>query len=177
MQWKSYFEHGKFKFFKDYKTLEDLKAQYRNLILIHHPDRGGDTANHEALVEEYKFLFEQYKNTHRDKYGRTYTVKGKKKTDEKCTDFVNIMDCLLTLDGIEIEVCGRFTWITGNFKKHKETLSKLDFGYCKDKKAWYYEYSFLNKKSKNWTLDRIRDTFGTQIVIKQPDVWTDDVPF
>ena len=36
------------KFFTDCKTLDELKAEYRRLIKIHHPDRGGDVA--EALA-------------------------------------------------------------------------------------------------------------------------------
>ena len=33
------------KFFKDVKTIEELKAQYKMLAFAHHPDRGGNTAD------------------------------------------------------------------------------------------------------------------------------------
>lgn len=40
-------------FFKNIRTLDALKKAYRELAMIHHPDRGGDTATMQALNAEY----------------------------------------------------------------------------------------------------------------------------
>ncbi len=45
------------KFFYNVATLEDLRAQYRKLVMIHHPDKGGKTEDMQALNAEYsRFL-------------------------------------------------------------------------------------------------------------------------
>lgn len=45
------------KFFYNVKTLEDLRGQYRKLVMIYHPDKGGKTEDMQALNAEYtRFL-------------------------------------------------------------------------------------------------------------------------
>lgn len=45
------------KYFANCTTLESLKHEYRRLCMIHHPDRGGDTATMAAINEEYDAVF------------------------------------------------------------------------------------------------------------------------
>lgn len=41
------------KYFTNCTTLEDLKKEYRRLTMLHHPDRGGDTATMQAINAEH----------------------------------------------------------------------------------------------------------------------------
>lgn len=45
------------KYFTNCTTLEALKKEYRRLCMLHHPDRGGDTATMAAINEEYDAVF------------------------------------------------------------------------------------------------------------------------
>lgn len=45
------------KYFENCHTLEDLKAEYRRLVKLHHPDCGGDTATMQAINDEHDRLF------------------------------------------------------------------------------------------------------------------------
>lgn len=45
------------KYFTNCKTLNELKAEYRRLVMIHHPDRGGDEEAMKAINNEYDELF------------------------------------------------------------------------------------------------------------------------
>ena len=45
------------KYFTNCTTLEALKKEYRSLCMLHHPDRGGDTATMAAINEEYDAVF------------------------------------------------------------------------------------------------------------------------
>lgn len=45
------------KYFTNCTTLEALKKEYRRLCMVHHPDRGGDTATMAAINEEYDAVF------------------------------------------------------------------------------------------------------------------------
>ena len=59
------------KWFKNPATLEELKNQYRNLAMQHHPDRGGTTADMQEINAEYDRLFARLKNTHKAADGTT----------------------------------------------------------------------------------------------------------
>lgn len=45
------------KYFTNCATLEALKKEYRRLCMLHHPDRGGDTATMAAINDEYDAVF------------------------------------------------------------------------------------------------------------------------
>lgn len=45
------------KYFTDITTLDALKAEYRRLVLKHHPDRGGDAETMKAINNEYDMMF------------------------------------------------------------------------------------------------------------------------
>lgn len=45
-------------FFATIDNLNDLKAEYRRLALMHHPDRGGDLDTMKAINIEYESRFE-----------------------------------------------------------------------------------------------------------------------
>jgi DnaJ-class molecular chaperone len=45
------------KWFKDVHTLDELRTMYRKLALLHHPDRGGSTADMQDINNEYVFNF------------------------------------------------------------------------------------------------------------------------
>ena len=47
--------------FKDIHTLDELKAEYRRLAIIHHPDKGGKTEDMQEINAEFDRLFPVYK--------------------------------------------------------------------------------------------------------------------
>ena len=49
------------KYFTNCTTLEALKKEYRSLCMLHHPDRGGDTATMAAINDEYDAVFPAFK--------------------------------------------------------------------------------------------------------------------
>ena len=49
------------KYFANCTTLDALKHEYRRLCMIHHPDRGGDTATMAAINDEYDAVFPAFK--------------------------------------------------------------------------------------------------------------------
>ena len=144
------------KWFNNPTTLEELKKEYKKLCMAHHPDLGGDTASMQAINNEYETLFEKLKNVHKNSQGEAYT----KKTEETPEQFKEIINTLIHLNGIEIEICGSWIWLTGNTKEHKEILKDLKFRYASKKKAWYYHTEPYHKRGKELTLDEIRAIYG-----------------
>lgn len=148
-------------------NVEDLKSMYRKLALEHHPDRGGDKITMQEINGEYAALFESLKDIHkstRPDGPRTY--EAQEKTTETPEDFIRIVNELFKLDGLEVELCGRWLWIGGETKKHKDELKALGCKWSKNKEKWSWHYpedsikTFKGKKA--WSMDAIRSAFGSE---------------
>lgn len=151
------------KWFNNPQTLEELKKQYKKLVFKHHPDKGGKTEDMQEINAEYETLFGKLKNVHKNASGETYTAK--EETTETPEEFREILEKLIHLDGIEIEICGSWIWITGNTFLNKEALNALNFKYSRHKKAWYYHKDEYRKRSKkSYSLNQIREMFGSEKV-------------
>jgi curved DNA-binding protein CbpA len=140
------------------ETLEELKALYRKLATLHHPDKGGNTATMQAINNEYDALFAIVKDCHRNKDGETYH----KESTETADHFKTLIDALMRMDDIVIEVIGCFVWVTGNTKPYKEQLKTLKFQWHSKKIAWYLKPEDYRKRShKDYDLDEIRAMYGS----------------
>ena len=158
------------KYFKNCKTAEELKKEYRKLAMKLHPDIvGGDGEEFKVMQAEFEKLWERLKNVHQNAKGETYT-KTSETTTETPQEFIHIINVLITLVGVEVELCGKWIWVSGNTKPHKETLKQLKFKWAHKKQAWYYHAEPYKKKSHvDYTLDEIREIFGSQKYDKQQD--------
>lgn len=61
------------KYFKNVKSYEELKAQFKQLLKANHPDNGGDVAIMQDINSEYEALFKIWKNRHEQSTGETVT--------------------------------------------------------------------------------------------------------
>lgn len=150
------------KYFTEARTLEDVKAIYKKVARQLHPDcnPGKDTtAAFQEFQAEYEAAFERCKNIHLNKDGEEYT----KETTETAAEFAGIINALLKLDGLVIELCGSWLWITGNTKEHKDSIKALGFKWSKNKAAWYFHFEPYRKHSrKSVSLEKIRFMYGSQ---------------
>lgn len=156
-------------YFTNCSTLDALKAAYRKAAQLHHPDVGGDTATMQAINAEYSARFEVLKRTQNtqaaeDPTGRT------RATTETAADFITIIDHLLKLDGLEIELCGRWLWIGGNTRAHKEALKAAGCRWSSTKKLWSWHFaedgSHWHRGSKS--MAQIRGKYGSQHFARSP---------
>ena len=150
------------KYFNNCKTAEDVKQLYKKLARDLHPDcnPGRDTTKEfQEMQAEFDKAWNQLKNKHTDKYGKTY----EKESTEDIQLYKDIIERLLHCPGLVIELCGSWLWITGNTKEHRETLKELHFCWSKQKSAWYFHAEPYRKHSKN-SVDmwRIREMYGSQ---------------
>ena len=151
------------KWFNNPQTLEELKKEYKKLVFKHHPDKGGKTSDMQEINAEYDKLFAKLKNVHKSASGETYTAK--QETTETPEQFREIIEKLINLEGVEIEICGAWLWITGNTYPNRDTLKSLRFRYSKGKNAWYWhEEGYRKHSSKTFSLDEIRDLWGSEKV-------------
>ena len=148
------------KWFKNPQTLEELKSQYRELAMHHHPDKGGNVEVMQAINNEYDELFAKLKDIHKTREGKTYTAK--QTTTETAEQFKDLITELMKMDDISIEIIGCFVWVTGNTKPHREPLKALKFQWHSKKTAWYLKPEDYKKRSRrDYSLDEIRTMYGT----------------
>ena len=151
------------KYFKNCDCIEELKKQYRTLCFKYHPDINKSPDAVKIMQEvnnEYDNLFNKLKNVFKNQKGETYTAE--KETQEAPEEFRNIINPLIALEGLNIELIGRWIWVSGNTKEHKEILKNLGFRWCSKKKAWSWHIpgDFFRTGGKN-TLDDIREKYGS----------------
>ena len=146
------------KYFSDVKTLNQLKAQYRRLAMLHHPDRGGDGEIMKAINAEHDRLFEFLKTMHNK------TADDYHKTTETPEEFRRIIEALMKLGGLEIELCGSWLWIGGNTKEHREALKAAGCRWSSSKKLWYWHHPEEGRrwKKREASMSEIRSKYGSQ---------------
>lgn len=144
-------------YFTDCKTIESLKKEYRKQVKINHPDCGGNETVMKAINNEYDYMFNKLKDIHNSK-----TENENNQNTEQPETFRNIINSLMKLDGLKIEICGSWIWLSGDTYKHKATIKKIGFKWASTKKMWYL--GELQRKTRNsLSMDSIRTKYGSNV--------------
>ncbi|GAB6264316.1 J domain-containing protein [Photobacterium sp. R1] len=139
-------------------TQAEIKKAYKIASIKYHPDR--NLAGAEMMV----VINAAY--DHLKSLGDTVTMASDAHAYDYGNEFHQILNELIKLDGLNIEVCGNWIWVTGETKRHKDKLGRnsgIGLFYSGKKKAWYYrpeEYRSRNRLSMDMT--EIRDKHGSQ---------------
>jgi hypothetical protein len=137
-------------YFKNIKTIQELKEQYRKLALKYHPDMGGTNEEMAEINNQYDVLFK----------------KLKEENQESTFDdgFREVINKIINLN-VRIEICGSWIWVSGNTKQYKEELKKAGFWWARKKEMWYW-HTKEDKKRRRGTMSiqEIREKYGTKTV-------------
>lgn len=156
-------------YFNNCYTAEDVKERFKKLAFELHPDNRPDnpeaTREFQDMNAEFKAAYNRLKNVHRTKDGETYT---ETRADHMATDngerFMEVFYSLMKCDGLILEVCGRWLWITGETYHHKDTIKALGCFFSSSHKAWYFNGETERKRTRKSTdMEIIRQTYGSEI--------------
>jgi curved DNA-binding protein CbpA len=157
-----------FRYFKaDHATsIEDAKKQYYKLVMRWHPDRpGGDLKAMQDINAEWDYLRKHNYNIHESKDGGTYTDWSQDVPDDVTEAFADIIEQLVTMQGLEIEICGSWLWVGGNTKEHRESLKGMGMKWASKKRRWYKApKDWKRKVRKTLDMDEIRARYGSQTI-------------
>ncbi len=147
------------KWFNTCRTLDEVKAVYKQLAKQYHPDLGGDTETMQSINKEYAFASAK-------------TIKGENLSEEETENQIRFseeyrqaLEKIIHLDGITIELVGFWIWVTGNTYAIKSELKTAGYLFASKKLAWYFrtgEYK-VNKGGRK-SLDEIRAKYGTELL-------------
>jgi curved DNA-binding protein CbpA len=142
-------------YFQDISTIDELKKAYRKLAFKHHPDRGGNEKIMKAVNAEYEVLFDKLNVA--DENGNTkYTMND---------GFREMINRIINLDGLDIEICGSWIWVSGETKKHKEAFKAAGYFWASKKKMWYWRPEEAKvRRSPGMGMDYIRNMYGSETI-------------
>lgn len=149
-------------FFSSCTSKDEVKVQYRKLAKENHPDHGGDTATMQAINKEYALLCDYFtRNDKPDWTADQYATQSQ--VDERLRE---VIEKLVTLPGIEIEICGLWVWVSGDTKPVKEQLKEYGLRWAHKKEKWYYAGVATSSHGK-YSMTEIRNRYGSTKVEKE----------
>ena len=103
---------------------------------------------------------------------RDYEGPGYKDDEGISLDYVGdlaaALSAIVELEGLDIEVCGTWVWVTGDTRTHKDALKGAGFKWARKKQAWYFRPQEWRSFSRGgMSLDEIRVTHGSSKVAKK----------
>ena len=160
--------------FENIFNFADLRKAYRDAARKAHPDMGGSDAAMQAVNADYEKAIKRI-----ERCGERFADQAqqeqaapewaRKTTAEDMADFAEILQKLFGLDGIEIELCGSWLWISGNTRQYKDSLKEWGCKWSQNQSAWYwYSGEYHRKSKKRFTMDEIRDMHGSEKITGRP---------
>lgn len=142
-------------YFSGCASLDEVKQRYKQLALENHPDRGGD----KRVMQEINAQYEAIKKNPSFKFW-----KEKEESRKDFTEFPSIISMIIGLEGITIELCGNWIWISGATFRYKQQLKKAGFFFAGEKKLWYWRpHDYKSANRKPIPIEEIRRKYGSDV--------------
>ncbi|HTB32667.1 MAG TPA: J domain-containing protein [Bacteroidia bacterium] len=146
-------------YFKDCKTIDEVKSLYRTLAKENHPDKGGKTETMQRINSEYTLACAMIAK------GQNLSAEETENIILNAERYKEALNSIMNLSGLVIELVGAWIWVTGNTYEHRAILKASGFLFAHKKVAWYFrtdEYKTANRKVMS--LEAIRSKYGSQAI-------------
>ncbi len=132
-------------------TPQHIKSAYVSACKKYHPDINPAGAEMMKVINAAFDVLRDYSGTINDEqseYGELFN---------------DALNNILPLDGVVIEICGVWIWVTGDTRPHKDTLKQAGFKWASKKKAWHFRpEQYRSRSHGNTTLEQIREKYGSK---------------
>ena len=137
-------------------TKEEIKKAYKKMAIKYHPDRNPAG---EEVMKAINAAFEFLSGLEGDSFTHTDAENAYNFAEE----LADIIAELKKLQGVIIEVCGNWLWLSGDTKNHKDALKKLGCFWAAKKLKWYYRPAEHKSRrhDKAWDMEEIRNKYGS----------------
>ncbi len=162
-------------YFAGCTTSEQVKVRYRELCKKWHPDLGPqeESAIRTVKMQEINAAYARASAIFRQAEMREKArERGRPEpTPQDYTDAAAVderireaIEQIVTLDGLEIEICGLWVWVGGETKKHKDALKAAGYRWATKKLKWYFA-GVPAGGFRQFDMDEIRARYGSQRVV------------
>jgi len=137
------------------KDLDALKKQYIKLSKKYHPDAGVTTIQFQELQQEYNILLNKILNNSQ--------LNQSQKQNEKELDLAirEIVDNLVNIEGLNVELIGKWLWISGNTYPVKTILKQAGLTFIKKEGNPFWVYKGIESTSRGQSsMEEIRKKYG-----------------
>ena len=148
-------------YFKDCTTLNEVKAQFKKLAMQFHPDLNttDTTAIMQDINKEYAFAIAKVAA------GGSFTAQEAEAEILNAEGYKNAISAIIHLEGINIELCGGWIWVSGNTYPVKSIIKGAGFFFASVKKMWYFRsVEHASANFKPMAIDQIRVKYGSQVI-------------
>jgi len=77
----------------------------------------------------------------------------------------NAINAVIDMEGVLIEICGNWIWLSGNTRDHKDSIKAAGFYWASKKMMWYFRPADYKSSSRGgYSIDDIREKFGSDTV-------------
>jgi hypothetical protein len=133
-------------------TPEVTKKAYRVAAQKYHPDRNPAGLQMMQAINAAYALLREYTGTFLE--ANTYA------------DHLNdALNAVIHCQGITIEICGNWVWLSGETKQHKKIFMDAGYKFAGKKKMWFFrpdEWKSSNRLQNS--IDDIREVYGSRKV-------------
>lgn len=152
-------------YFTGCADLQALKARYRELAKQYHPDLHPELGDEvmKAINAEYDAMAARLSHVAPD--GRTEaTAEQARDAADMATAYREAVYKIIHLDGLEIELCGAWLWVSGDTYKHRDALKAAGYKWASKKKmwAWHPDEAACGHSRRRPDMGYIRAKYGSE---------------
>jgi hypothetical protein len=152
------------RFFRDCKTKEEVKAEFKRLAKLHHPDKGGNLETMQAINAAYSIAIKRVLS------GSAFTAQEVDEEILMAEAYRNAVESIINIEGIIIALSGTYIWVTplneGDFWSFWPEMKKAGYLFAKVKKQFYFRTAEHSSKGNTKTLssEQIASKYGRQVI-------------
>ena len=159
-------------FFANCTTFDELRAEFKRLVLKHHPDRGGDEETMKQLNAAYTAACTRIMNGASATADKPWSDRKRQHWTDLNEKLRAVLEQLLMLPDIEVEITGYWFWVDGADEPARKgevkpplelRLRELGCRYAYGKRRWFYA-GVKSKNRKEQSMGNIRSNYGSERV-------------